>query len=187
MILAEMQVPKLAFGRENYSMEVIHMKNKSWYLEQLRNLGELFTWSIEQVPPERLALSPPPPFGEWSTLRHVFHMVYNETEIVLPRIGQWQGGPKPPGGAYEEEAAWGKIEDPSTLIETFTAVRAEQIKLIMGIDAGLLHEVRETTMGPATLKWVITKSIQHTAEHINDILRMALFWDWFDEDGNRIN
>ena len=162
------------------------MTNKSWYLEQLRSLGQLFNWSIEQVPAERLVLSPPPPVGEWSTMRHVFHMVYNESNIVIPRLNQWQGGPIPPGGPYEEDAAWAKVKDPSTLLEEFNAIRAKQIDQIKEMDANLLSEVRETTMGPATLKWVLTKSIQHTAEHINDILRMALFWDWFDEDGNRI-
>ena len=162
------------------------MTDKSWYLEQLRSLGQLFNWSIEQVPTERLVLSPPPPLGEWSTMRHVFHMVYNESNIVIPRLSQWQGGPTPPGGPYEEDAAWSSIKDPSTLLEEFNAIRAKQIDQITEMDANLLSEVRETTMGPATLKWVLTKSIQHTAEHINDILRMALFWDWFDEDGNRI-
>jgi hypothetical protein len=30
----------------------------------------------------------------------------------------------------------------------------------------------------------VSKTYQHTAEHINDVLRIALFWDFF-ADNNR--
>ena len=45
-------------------------------------------------------------------------------------------------------------------------------------DDQLWHEPRETEFwGTVTLLWVVTKTYQHTSEHIHDVLRMALFWD----------
>ena len=45
----------------------------------------------------------------------------------------------------------------------------------------------ETNWGPVPLFWVVSKTYQHTAEHISDLLRIALFWDDFaagEEDVN---
>ncbi len=30
---------------------------------------------------------------------------------------------------------------------------------------------------PVTLRWVVTKTLQHTAEHVSALLRLSLFWD----------
>jgi hypothetical protein len=31
--------------------------------------------------------------------------------------------------------------------------------------------------GNVTLLWLVSKTFQHTAEHIHDVMSMALFWD----------
>ncbi len=64
------------------------------------------------------------------------------------------------------------------ILEQFRAVRAEQIALLPQFDDHLWHEARETEFwGTVNLRWVATKTYQHTSEHIHDVLRIALFWD----------
>lgn len=33
--------------------------------------------------------------------------------------------------------------------------------------------------GPVTLRWVVSKTYQHTFEHGSTIMRIALFWEGF--------
>ena len=36
-----------------------------------------------------------------------------------------------------------------------------------------------TGWGPIPLLWLVSKTYQHTNEHTSDVLRMALFWDYY--------
>ncbi|MBM2847059.1 MAG: hypothetical protein HW418_1, partial [Anaerolineales bacterium] len=44
-------------------------------------------------------------------------------------------------------------------------------------DDALWEETRRAVWGPVTLRWVVTKTYQHTAEHTHDVLSLALYWD----------
>ena len=63
------------------------------------------------------------------------------------------------------------------LLEKFRAVRTEQIALLPNFDEAVWNTAREAVWGPVTLLWVVSKTYQHTAEHINDVMRIGLFWD----------
>ncbi len=58
----------------------------------------------------------------------------------------------------------------------FLAGRAEQIKLLAQFGSTAWEATRKAAWGEVTLRWLVTKTYQHTAEHTHDVLRMALFW-----------
>lgn len=155
------------------------MRMAEWFREQLEATGEGFVWSAEQVPVERRDVTPPRRLGEWTAARHVFHMAYYEKEIALPSMRQWAGGPPLPEERLDEDVAWGEGRTVEESLASFREVRAEEVALAAQLDEALWEETRETVWGAVTLLWVVSKTFQHTAEHINDVMRMALFWDRF--------
>jgi hypothetical protein len=154
------------------------MDLSEWFTRQLDASAEGFLWSIEQVPPRRRLVTPPAPLGEWNVARHLFHMVYYEQLIALPSMKLWLGVPfSLTDEEYDEDAAWGNGKEIDPMMAEFRAVRAEQIVLLQEFSERLWEETRPTIWGDKTLKWVVTKTYQHTNEHTHDVLRMALFWD----------
>jgi len=153
-----------------------------WFSTQLEASADGFVWGVEQIPKERLYAPPPGPeggLGEWVAARHAFHLLYYEREVALPAMQHWLGGPNPSLDDYDEDVAWQNAPDLPTILREFHQVRAAQIALLPRIDETRWHEARETLWGSVTLRWVVSKTYQHTAEHINDVLRIALFWDLF--------
>ncbi|HEU5200848.1 MAG TPA: DinB family protein [Ktedonobacterales bacterium] len=156
------------------------MNLSEWFRYQLRASGDGFIWAIEQLPEERRYLAPPRHPDDWSAARHAFHMFYYDQHFSLASIHQWLGGPCPSLDDLHEGDDWAARlgNDTSRVLEQFRAVRAEQIALLSQFDDQGWHEARETKFwGTVPLQWVVTKTYQHTAEHIHDVLRMALFWD----------
>jgi hypothetical protein len=104
-------------------------------------------------------------------------MVFYEENIALPTMYQWLGKPLPLEGV-SEDVAWGEGSDNvESLLAEFTKVRDEQIQLLARFDDLTWSSTRDTIWGVVTLRWVVSKTFQHTAEHTGDILRIALFWD----------
>jgi hypothetical protein len=98
--------------------------------------------------------------------------------IALPSIRQWLGEQFTLAEEdYNEEEAWGNGKNLETMLVDFRKVRAEQIVLLPNFDEPMWNETRDTVWGKVSLKWVVTKTFQHTAEHTHDVLSMALFWD----------
>jgi hypothetical protein len=130
------------------------------------------------MPEGRRAAAPPRPLGEWSATRHAFHLVYYEQGIAMPSMQQWLGAALPRLDRYDEEAAWSACpQDGGELLREFATVRADQIALLPRFSPVDWDATRETVWGPQTLLWVVSKTFQHTAEHTNDVMRMALFWN----------
>ena len=149
-----------------------------WFSTQLDASAEGFLWAVEQVPPGRRLAKPPRGLGEWNVARHVFHMMYYEQQIALPSMKIWLGEPFTLSDEeYDEDSAWGEGRAIEPMIADFRAVRAEQIVLLPQFSEHVWEETRSTTWGDVSLKWVVTKTYQHTNEHTSDVLRMALFWD----------
>jgi len=149
-----------------------------WFHEQLQSSANGFVWGTEQVPEARRYTQPPTGLGEWTVARHVFHLYYYEKTIALPSMKQWLGESMPEGEDSDEDIAWGKSQDTvEILLDKFSAVRAEQIALLPNLDDTVWNTTREAVWGPVTLLWVVSKTYQHTAEHINDVMRIGLFWD----------
>ena len=152
------------------------MDLSQWFSHQLQSSAEGFAWAVEQVPVERRLLAPPRQLGDWSAVRHVFHMLFYEQTIALPSMRQWLGGPRLLVDDLDEEAEWEKGHLLEKLVADFRQVRTEQIAWLPQFDAALWHAARRTVWGAVTLRWVVTKTYQHTAEHTHDVLRLALFW-----------
>jgi hypothetical protein len=153
------------------------MDLSTWFHSQLQASAEGFIWGVEQVPLERRYARPPGPLGEWTAARHIFHMAYYERTIALPSMHQWLGGSRPSVDDADEDIAWGGSQDLDSLLSQFRAVRAEQIALLPRFEPALWEERREAVWGPVTLRWVVSKTYQHTCEHSHDVLCLALFWD----------
>ncbi|MBM2848116.1 MAG: hypothetical protein HW418_1058, partial [Anaerolineales bacterium] len=141
------------------------MNLSQWFQTQLHSSAEGFAWSVEQVPPERRYVPPPRPLGEWSAARHAFHLLYYEQTIALPSMRQWLGGPMSFLRGPDEDAAWGRGQAVESLLAQFREIRAEQIAILPQCDDALWEETRRAVWGPVTLRWVVTKTYQHTAEH----------------------
>lgn len=154
------------------------MDLSEWFSTHLNASVDGFVWAVEQVPIERRLVSPPATLGKWSAARHVFHMFYYEQMVALPSMRQWLGMPFTlTEEDYQEDIAWGNSKDLESLLADFRQVRAEQIVLLPQFNESTWNETRKAVWGNVTLKWVVTKTFQHTAEHTHNILSMALFWD----------
>jgi hypothetical protein len=149
-----------------------------WFHEHLQTSANGFVWGTEQVPEARRYAQRPKGLGEWTVARHVFHLWYYEQTIALPSMQQWLGGTTLSLEDTDEDVEWRKAQNTvESLLEKFKAVRAEQIALLPNFDDLVWNETREAVWGPVTLLWVVSKTYQHTAEHINDVMRIGLFWD----------
>ena len=101
-----------------------------------------------------------------------------EQKIALPSVRQWLGEPlKLIEEEYDEDAAWGDDQDLEIMLAQFQEIRATQIALILKFKEALWEEKRETVWGDVSLRWVVSKTFQHTAEHLHDVLSIVLFWD----------
>jgi hypothetical protein len=152
----------------------------TWFQQQLQVSADGFSWAVTQVPPVRLYCQPPQGLGEWTAARHLFHMLDYERQIALPVMQQWLGAAEVLVN-WDEEAGWrancgAPIED---LLDQFRAVRSEQIGLLSQFSEHAWHELQMTGWGPIPLLWLVSKTYQHTNEHTSDVLRMALFWDYY--------
>jgi len=154
------------------------MDLSQWFSTQLNASAEGFLWAVEQVPVERRLVTPPAGLGEWNVARHAFHMTLYEQLVALPSMQLWLGEPRSLTDIeYDDEAAWGTGKQLDSILEDFRAVRGEQILLLQKYKEETWEETRSTVWGDVTLKWVVSKTYQHTNEHINDVLRIALFWE----------
>ena len=154
------------------------MNLSQWFHDQLHASADGFEWGAQLVPGARRLLQPPQGLGEWSVSRHGFHMGFYEQTIALPSMRQWLGDHCPSLDGFDEDVAWEECKDVVTgLLAEFKKVRAEQIGLLPIFDDLAWNSTRETVWGPVTLAWVVSKTYQHTAEHTNDVMRIALFWD----------
>lgn len=157
------------------------MDATQWFREQLQASAEGFVWGVRQIPYGRLHTQPPRGLGEWTAARHVFHMLFYEQTIALPSMWQWLGEPCPALDDADEDRAWDNLQSVSLedLLSQFSDVRTREIALLDRFDGTLWNASRDAVWGPVTLFWVVSKTYQHTAEHTNDVLRIALFWDRF--------
>ena len=156
------------------------MDLSQWFHELLQASTDGFVWGVEQVPGPRRTMLPPAGLGEWTAGRHVFHLLSYEQNIALPAMRQWLSAAIPPMDEFDEEAAWvWEKRSIEKLVVRFKQVRAEDIAMLSKFDDAAWNSTRETRWGSVTLLWVVSKTYQHTTEHINDVLRIALFWDRF--------
>jgi hypothetical protein len=162
------------------------------FCDQLRRGLDDFEHALQQVPGDRLYLSPPPSegdgsLGDWPAARHVFHLDYYEHHIPIPILHTWLDEPYPLYEGPDEDAAWANARDIRHTLDSLRRAREWQIELIERVQPSMWDQAHELgRWGHVSLRWVTTKTIQHTHEHINDILKFALFWDQWESEANRI-
>jgi hypothetical protein len=162
------------------------MDEMRWLSDELLRSCAGFAWAIRQVEDAHLRIAPPQGLGEWPALRHLHHLVWYEREYALPSMRHWVGGPPLDDQALDEAAAWA-AEGPGFTVEggvrELEAGREAQAALLAVLDPSAWHASVATVWGDMPPRWVVSKTYQHTAEHTNDVLRIALFWPFFEADG----
>lgn len=155
------------------------INHAEWFSSRLSSSVQEIAWTLDQIPVERQQRKPPTQLGDWSAARHLFHIMYYEETLALPGMRQWWGDPMPQVADSDEENAWSGSEPVQEMLPRIMAIREQQIFLISKIADADWQRASQTIWGPVTLFWVVAKTYQHTAEHISDLLRIALFWDVF--------
>ncbi|MEZ4728852.1 MAG: DinB family protein [Caldilineaceae bacterium] len=153
----------------------------SWFRYQLQASADGFAWAYEQVPPPQRDQLPPEPayMGTWTPRRHLWHVAGYEEWIVIPSMQQWLGGDFPDGELWhDDDDAYVTAQSMGleNLVEHFCTIRQQQIALLDALGAVDWEAPRATLWGPQPLKMVVTKTYQHTFEHGDTLLRMALWW-----------
>jgi hypothetical protein len=133
-------------------------------------------------------------FGEWPALRQLFHLAFYEETYAIPTMKHWLGGPHPsldlifPDPALEERGwreAVARGIRATSLLERFHELRALQLSLLSEIpeEAWQIEKV-ETGLGTVSPEFVVAKTVQHSLEHANDLMKNALYWEralaWLD-------
>lgn len=147
----------------------------------LRQSVEDFAWAVEQMPADLRTLSSPRHPDDWAVDRHCFHLLAYERYIALPSMRQWSDGAPLPDerDIPDEDALWADStlnRDVDTLLAELRAVRAAQLALLARTPPAAWDEARLALWGTVPLRWVLTKTYQHTCEHTHDVLRLVLFW-----------
>jgi len=180
--------------------------SKELLRERLEETTRIIEWAILKIPQERILEAPPHGrhphsdkgfktyFGDWSAYRLLFHLIFYEEVYALPTMRHWLGEPHPevdlifPNFDLEEAAWHEELErgpDLPALMERFRAVRQEQIRALERIPEGEWDRERvDTGLGRVSADFVVTKTIQHTLEHGDTLLRNVLYWeralDWLE-------
>ncbi|GHO83037.1 DinB family protein [Dictyobacter formicarum] len=157
----------------------------------LQNSSNDFIWATQQIPVDKLnSVSPLRP-DSWSVARNIFHLQFQEEKVVLPNMRLWLSDRTlytrqddaliAHYAAFEtlvrdEERAWAQQPDLDVVLKHFQTQRTIQIALLQEIDPTVWEDKRATVWGEVTLRWVVTKTYQHSVEHINDVLKPALYW-----------
>lgn len=161
------------------------MDLSAWFAYQLKAGMDGFIWAVHEVPAERQQIMPLKPFGEWSVARHIFHLLYYERTAVIPHMLYWLGELEtfPPFDEqhYTEDGDWekyGQAMSIEQLLREFQEVRETQIALLPRFSAELwLAKKPNGWIAEHDIKWIISKTFQHTAEHTHDVMAIALFWE----------
>ncbi|GLV59405.1 hypothetical protein KDH_62320 [Dictyobacter sp. S3.2.2.5] len=150
-----------------------------------------FIWATQQIAVEKLNSVPPHRPESWSVARIIFHLRFQEEKVVLPNMRLWLTDRALYArqddvlieryAAFEtltqdEEEAWLQQPDIQAALKHFQTQRTIQIALLQEIDADIWEDRRATVWGEVTLRWAVTKTYQHSVEHINDVLKPALYW-----------
>ena len=175
--------------------KIAKTNSKDFLARQLEETAQIIDWAMKSVPDERLLEDPPhfthpettdnvkKYFGSWSVYRILFHLLHYEESAALPNLTLWldesERMKRSCGGenkAYQE-ALMNELSL-QTLLDRFHLVRKKQIDVLNRITKVQWTEKRaNTNWGNVTIEFIITKSVQHTLEHGNKILRNVLFWD----------
>ncbi|MEW5980696.1 MAG: DinB family protein [Acidobacteriota bacterium] len=187
------------------------MSSKTELASRLQETQRIIEWAISRVPSHRL-LEPPPHgkhpqsdrgfktyFGEWSALRQLFHLAFYEGMYAVPAMQHCIGGPRPSADLVFpepelEETAWADAlaggVDVASLLRRLRELRELQVDMLRDIPQEAWQEERvETGLGRVSAEFVVAKTVQHSLEHSNDLMKNALYWEralqWLDRQPPR--
>jgi hypothetical protein len=158
------------------------MNQHEWVLSQLQSSAEGFErafWSV----PERLRREVPIDegvMGRWPAARHVWHVTEYERIVAMSNMRMWTRETQIDEGPWlDDDATWllnSNLSD-QMLIDRFWEIRLQEldrVKMLRDVD---LAECCDTGWGQKSLAWVLTKTVQHTWEHGDTLMRMGLWWE----------
>jgi hypothetical protein len=182
------------------------MTSKNELSSWLAQTERIIHWVIANMPSDRLFENPPHSrhphadkgfktyFGEWPALRHLYHLVFYEETYAIPTIRYWIGGSHPTVDlifpqSELEEAEWRNqiittiVIEP--LLERLHNLREAQLEIIQAIkEEDWQVEKVQTGLGSVSAEFVVAKTIQHSLEHANELMKNTLSWeralDWLD-------
>ncbi len=153
------------------------MDDSVLFQDMLHTSADSFLWAAEQTPPEHRYLIPPHRPDDWSAARLLFHMVTYEEELVYPEMQRWRGIPPVAKTTFDAESEWAKQPAWDSLIDRFQNIRIKQIGLIAHLTPDAWERYQDTLYWDnVSLRWIVTKTLQHTAEHTSDLLKRVIFW-----------
>jgi hypothetical protein len=157
----------------------------TWFRCQLQASADGLVWAVQQIDAVNLLRLPPRPgyLGTWPPARHVWHITEYERCLALPSMQQWIGERYPDDAVWpDDDATWATVQHQSLddLLAHFQAIRHEQIALLEKLTEIDWQAPRTTLWGEKPLAMVVTKTFQHTYEHGDTLLRMALWWKDFE-------
>lgn len=130
----------------------------------------------------------PPSEGAWSVAMNLAHMIAYEEQLATPVLASMAGGGSahdvvPSGGErWLLESATAMAGKPiDALAARLRAIRGCQIAIVESAPSDLFNAPMTLLFSgrnagkPHAIGWVATKTFQHTWEHGNAILRVAMF------------
>lgn len=183
------------------------MGSKDFLAKQLEETAKIIEWAIKLVPENWLLEIAPHKdhpkalegmkryFGLWSAYRLLFHLTFYEENYALPTMKHYLGGSHPdvdiifPRMEMEEKEFEKEVKKGINLlllIKRYHSIRKEQIEVLNKIkDEDWTEDKVKTGFGRVSAEFTASKTIQHTLEHGDSILRNALYWerslDWLDK------
>ncbi len=159
----------------------------NWFRYQLKASEDGFAWAFEQLPIVWHYRLPPAPhyLGTWPPIRHVWHVMGYERDLVIPSMRQWLSEPMPKNEIWQDDdpafalACQAGLDGVST---QFRAIRQQQIDLLDQLAHVDWDEPRTTLWGHKPLSMIVTKTYQHTFEHGDTLLRMGLWWQKIEDE-----
>ena len=139
------------------------------------------SWAVTQVPAVRQYCHRRRGLGEWTAARHLFHMLDYERQIALPVMQQWLGAPEFLVNWDEEAGLACQLRRRHRQICSTSSApyAARRLACCPRSPSSAWHAQQMTGWGPIPLLWLVSKTYQHTNEHTSDVLRLALFWDYY--------
>lgn len=162
------------------------MNQFEWLLGQLRTSAEGFEYAFWLVPAHLRRETPIDErvMGRWPAARHVWHVTEYERIVAMSNMRVWTGEEQIDEGPWlDDDNAWllnSNIPD-KALIERFWDIRRQQLGRMTMLRDVDWDACRDTGWGQKSLAWVLTKTIQHTWEHGDTLMRMGLWWEHIQE------
>jgi Xaa-Pro aminopeptidase len=153
-------------------------------IQRLQDSLATLEWAVYAVPRDWTHQPPEP--DAWSVAMNLAHLVVYEEEISAPILAALAEGSDGVGSVKSAMEVW-FLKDAQAIADRPVAELVERLRAVRKREAETVGAFNEAAFnrpatplfgGPQSLRapgWVATKTFQHTWEHGNAILRMALF------------